>query len=209
LRIESVHVGGGKQRPAVQTALPDTQSAVELQTRPVAHFNAHEPPQSTSDSVPSLTPSVQVGPVRHVKLTHAPLAQSLTSRQRLLSAHFVQRPPPQSTSVSNASRMPLLQSTDDVPHPTVPSTHTLDALQYLPLEAGHVSASDAMTIFVHVPGFVLVRHDWQLPVHAVAQHTPSTHERPSAQVAEVPQVPPEDPLETHVSSSNVVGSPPP
>src|SRR5689334_17699859 len=61
------------------------------------------PPQSTSVSLPFLTPSVQT-----------PFEQSAPTVQTLLSAHLLQVPPPQSTSVSAPFFMPSRQ---------VPGTH--------------------------------------------------------------------------------------
>ena len=51
------------------------QSASTLQTLVTAHLVAHEPPQSTSVSVPFLTTSVQVG-TAHLLAVQTPLVQS-------------------------------------------------------------------------------------------------------------------------------------
>ena len=66
---------------------------------PLRHAPQAPPPQSTSVSVPFLTPSVQVG-AAHLPLEQTPLVQSLGTLHFLVSAHLGQVAPPQSTSVS-------------------------------------------------------------------------------------------------------------
>jgi hypothetical protein len=87
------------------------------QARAAPHFVAHEPPQSTSDSVPFFTLSVQVG-AWHLSsvqnnpqlwLAQTPLAQSLAAPQSLPLPHLLHWAPPQSTSVSPLFRCPSSQ----------------------------------------------------------------------------------------------------
>jgi hypothetical protein len=82
----------------VQTLL--TQSAGTLQVLVSAHLE-HEPPQSTSVSVPSFVPLVQLA-VWHLPLVQLPERQSAATEQPAPTAHLfvVLQEPPQSTSVS-------------------------------------------------------------------------------------------------------------
>lgn len=78
------------------------QSTLFLHACPSPHFGQAVPPQSTSVSVPLVTPSVQIG-TWHVLTTapeHTPLLQSVGWSHFLPSAHALQFAPPQSTSVS-------------------------------------------------------------------------------------------------------------
>jgi hypothetical protein len=97
--ILSVQVAA-RQWPSLQ--LPVVQSALELHTKPVPHA-LHEPPQSTSDSLPLRTLSVQLGGWQTVAQTR--VAQSLPVPQRLSTAHGV-HVPPQSTSLSVSFFLP-------------------------------------------------------------------------------------------------------
>jgi hypothetical protein len=67
----------------------------------------HDPPQSTSDSVPFFTPSVHVA-VWQMFEVHTPLWQSAATAHPFLSAHGEQLPP-QSTSVSVPFWAPSVQ----------------------------------------------------------------------------------------------------
>jgi len=67
------------------------------------------PPQSTSVSVPLLTPSLQPEPA-HVPELQIPLSQSGPMAQSWPGVHVEQSGPPQSTSVSVPSTMPFLQT---------------------------------------------------------------------------------------------------
>src|ERR1019366_8983877 len=95
----------------------------------------HVPPQSTSLSVPSRTPSVHVA--AHFINVHRPPRQSPFIAQPCWKPHFVVHGPPQSTSVSVpfftpsvhvgfeqtlALQMPSTQSRDPTAHP-LPSAH--------------------------------------------------------------------------------------
>jgi hypothetical protein len=86
------------QTPATQ-ASPLTQSEPTMQAFPVAHAAQVPPPQSTSVSLPFLTPSEQVG-TRQTPPEQTLLEQSEEMRQTLPLAQAAQVPPPQSTSVS-------------------------------------------------------------------------------------------------------------
>src|SRR5262249_18557672 len=84
---------------------------------PVAHAFGQPPPQSTSVSAPSATPSVQLA--AQALLPHIALRQSLSIMQALVGPHFGHVPPPQSTSVSP----PFFW-----PSPQPGATHTFVAL---------------------------------------------------------------------------------
>jgi hypothetical protein len=85
---------------AVASHLRLMQSALTAQAFVFAHFVVHEPPQSTSVSVPFFTTSAQLGAVHFfVVASQLPLAQSAEIKQAFASAHFKQLPP-QSMSVS-------------------------------------------------------------------------------------------------------------
>jgi hypothetical protein len=104
---------GAAHWPAVQTPL--TQSLAELHFWAVPHFfaGAHEPPQSTSVSVPFLTVSEHVGIWQTLGVPlQTPLVQSLAPTHFLPSAQAAHAPPPQSTSVSVPSRTRLLHPVD-------------------------------------------------------------------------------------------------
>ena len=82
--------------------IAEVQSASTPQPLFTAHLAAQEPPQSTSASVPFLTPS------SHCEATHkcvVPLqiaeVQSPSTPQPLPAAHFAAQEPPQSTAVSS------------------------------------------------------------------------------------------------------------
>jgi len=76
----------------------------------VSLHGSHEPPQSTSVSLPSVAPSLQLA---HLPLLQLPLMQSLVTLHFSLSAHFPHEPP-QSTSVSSPSTVLFLQLTQTV-----------------------------------------------------------------------------------------------
>ncbi len=67
------------------------------------------PPQSTSLSVPFLTPSLQVGAAQVSSAAQIPSVQSVPSAQLAPSAHRVGHDPPQSTSLSLPSFLPSVQ----------------------------------------------------------------------------------------------------
>jgi hypothetical protein len=86
---------------------PEAQSAGTKQERPFPHLLEQEPPQSTSVSVPFLTPSVQEGPegvAQSFEALQKPELQSVGAAQPSPSAHVfpwaTQVAPPQSTPVS-------------------------------------------------------------------------------------------------------------
>ncbi len=75
--------GGAKPHEATHTPPKQTplwQSPLPLQVRPLTHLVHVAPPQSTSDSVPFLTRSVQVGAWQTLPV-HTPLTQSLPPMQ--------------------------------------------------------------------------------------------------------------------------------
>jgi hypothetical protein len=87
------------------------QSAAALQPRPVAHFVLHEPPQSTSLSVPFLTPSLHESATQRCDVVlQTPLVQSPPAEHPPPVAHLVAHVPPQSTSVSLPSLTPSWQA---------------------------------------------------------------------------------------------------
>ena len=76
------------------------QSVATEQVCPVPHLVEQLPPQSTSVSVPFLTPSLQVA-IAHRPFEQTPLEQSLLAVHTLLALHRLQLVwPPQSTSLS-------------------------------------------------------------------------------------------------------------
>jgi hypothetical protein len=75
-----------------------SQSSGAAQSWPALH-GAHEPPQSTSVSLPLLTPSEQLGGW-HCPPPHTLLVQSLPAVHVCPTAQSPQAAPPQSTSVS-------------------------------------------------------------------------------------------------------------
>src|SRR5262249_3895689 len=86
-----------RQVPPAHTAL--SQSVLAVHARPSAHLVEHDPPQSTSDSVPFLTVSVQLDVHTFVVGSQTPLVHSSAFVQLLPSPHFA-HDPPQSTSLS-------------------------------------------------------------------------------------------------------------
>jgi hypothetical protein len=88
---------------AVQTWL--TQSVSTMQTFPVEHGLQTGPPQSTSVSVPFLSPSRQLD-ASQTPATQSSLVQSVSTAHFWAVAHGAQTPPPQSTSVSVPFWMP-------------------------------------------------------------------------------------------------------
>jgi hypothetical protein len=78
---------------------PLWQLVASAQLLPSAHFVAHEPPQSTSLSVPLRTPSGHEGTAQWVPV-HTPLWQSAAFAQLLPSMHVFAHEPPQSVSLS-------------------------------------------------------------------------------------------------------------
>jgi hypothetical protein len=93
---------------------PEVQSAGTAQERPFAHLLGQEPPQSTSVSVPSLTPSAQpAASHRCVEALQTPEVQSVGAAQPSPFAHVfpwaTQVVPPQSTPVSVPFCSPSVQ----------------------------------------------------------------------------------------------------
>jgi hypothetical protein len=78
-----------------------------LHERPIEQ-GSHEPPQSTSVSVPLLRPSSQVGAEAQTLLVHSWLEQSLASLHARPGWQTPQRSP-QSTSDSSGSITPFMQ----------------------------------------------------------------------------------------------------
>jgi len=87
---------------------PLWQSAAAPHPAPGAHFSVHEPPQSTSLSLPFSTVSEHVGDWQTLPV-HTELAQSCGTPQAAPGAHFVVHEPPQSTALSEPLRTPSLQ----------------------------------------------------------------------------------------------------
>ncbi|MFN7134483.1 MAG: hypothetical protein ACK4N5_20550, partial [Myxococcales bacterium] len=84
------------QVPALHSAV--VQSAFTAQVPPVAHLLLHDPPQSTSVSLPLRTPSLQVG-AWHTPPEQTPETQSFAVEQPAPVPHFVVQLPPQSVPV--------------------------------------------------------------------------------------------------------------
>jgi hypothetical protein len=99
---------------------PLWQSAPTLQVFDVAHLE-HDPPQSTSVSLPFFEPSEHVA-VWHLSgdPEHTVLVQSAGTPHSLPSAHL-EHDPPQSTSLS----MPFLTVSEHVATEQRPVLHTL------------------------------------------------------------------------------------
>src|SRR5262245_64211652 len=100
----------------------------------MAHLLVHEPPQSTSVSVPFFTPSLQAGAVQ-TRLVHFPLVQSVFCVQGWPSAQGPQSIPPQSMPVSFVSFTMLVQlaSTETCAPLQMPLTQSVLAAQSIPL----------------------------------------------------------------------------
>lgn len=94
-----------QQMPSTQGNV--LQSPLSPHICPKPHF-AHAPPQSTSDSLPFMTPSEHEG-TWQTPAVHTPLPQSAGVAHVAPSAHGSQTGPPQSTSVSAPFRSPSLQ----------------------------------------------------------------------------------------------------
>jgi hypothetical protein len=89
----------GWQMALVHTRLAQSAAATQCLSSAHALHPDAGPPQSTSDSVPLLTPSAQLG-CWQVPLVQTPLEQSPGAPQARLGSQATQAPPPQSTSVS-------------------------------------------------------------------------------------------------------------
>jgi hypothetical protein len=116
---------------------PVWQSLPELHILPPAQGRQDKPPQSTSLSVPFLTPSEQLaGAQRNIRQT--PLAQSLPVLHTLKSPQGGHVPPPQSTSVSFPSLIPSRQVDGVVQTPALhaPLWQSEPVLQDLPAAHG-------------------------------------------------------------------------
>jgi hypothetical protein len=115
------------------------------------------PPQSTSVSFESLTPSSQWVATHFLLVAlQAPVAQSPAAAQPAPSAHFVLQPPPQSRSVSLPSLMPFSQV---VPTQTLFTLQTLDwqslAPRHLSPEAHFEQSLPPQSVSVSNPFFIL------------------------------------------------------
>jgi hypothetical protein len=104
------HAAGDGEQHSLPAHTVVAQSPPVEHTWPVAHLVVHEPPQSTSLSLPSSTPSRQLD-ATHTSLStlHQADAQSALCTHFCLSAHGMQVAPPQSTSVSSPSITPSVQ----------------------------------------------------------------------------------------------------
>jgi hypothetical protein len=91
-----VHVGGW-QLPRLHTVL--TQSVTVLHAAPTSHGGQASPPQSTSDSLPLRSPSVQLGAWQTL-FAQKSVVQSLAMVHALGGSQAGHPVPPQSTSVS-------------------------------------------------------------------------------------------------------------
>jgi hypothetical protein len=127
----------------------------------------HEPPQSTSLSLPSRRPFEQlVAPAVHAPLAHTPEAQSLPLLQAAPAGQLARQAPPQSRSDSVPSLMPLVQL-DASTH--MPSRHDCPVGQRTPRHA----TSTQPSLMQAKPG----AHD---PLeHEVAWHPPPRHTEPA------------------------------
>src|SRR5262245_24932915 len=85
--------------PAEQTPLLQSDGAPHLPM--VGHLLAHEPPQSTSLSVPFFAPSMQVGTAHFIIASQTLLTQSVPTLHLSVSAQAGHLAPPQSASVSS------------------------------------------------------------------------------------------------------------
>jgi len=87
---------------------PDSQSLLKSQCNPLGHLFGHDPPQSTSDSVPLKISSLQESISSHVPAEQNPDSQSLFRMHALPSEHLPHNPP-QSVDVSSWFLVPSLQ----------------------------------------------------------------------------------------------------
>src|SRR5688572_11603446 len=93
LRAAAKVTGFTAHRPLVQ--VPLAQSAPAPQSLPTAHFGQVLPPQSTSDSAPSLIMLLHETGTRQTLLEQKALAQSLAIKHICPFAHLLGQMPPQ------------------------------------------------------------------------------------------------------------------
>ena len=130
----------------------DVQSAVMEHTFPSAHLAVQDPPQSTSVSLPSFTPSKQSPPTHlFVVRLQTPLVQSALAAQVRVLAQVKVSPsqyvPPQSVSVSIPSFIPSWQVVAThllVPKLQTPLVQSLLETQFSPL--AHLKPSPSQVI---------------------------------------------------------------
>ncbi len=198
----SVHEGTA-QVPAVQTPLRQLAAAVPHR-RPSAHFfvGAHDPPQSTSVSLPLRMLSPQDGAVQvklgpQFKLTQSPAIAQVCPSAHRRGVAAVAQVPPQSMEVSvpfltvskqvgathnPAVHTPLTQLAATVPHilPTAQAGQLAPPQSTsvsVPFRVPSVHAADAHSFMTHTP---LVQST------PMAQVSPSVHLRGLAAVAQAP-----------------------
>jgi hypothetical protein len=159
---------GVEQKPPAQTPL--TQSAAIPQALVLAHLVAQLPPQSTSDSLPFLTTSVQSGAAQMFAL-QTPLAQSPPTAQNLAFAHFAQVPP-QSTSDSRPNFFPTVHA-GTAQNPPVQTwlVQSAEARQILPSVQG-VGQLPPQSTSVSLPFFTKSTHAAVEQVFAAVLQTP-------------------------------------
>ncbi len=131
-------VQGRVQTWVIGSQAPEAQSAGTAQESPTAHVfpcATQDPPQSTSVSVPSFTPSVQLAATqRWVLPSHRPEVQSAGTPQATPFAQVfpsaTQAAPPQSTPVSTPFFAPSVQvgcATGSALEPPPPPPHAASA----------------------------------------------------------------------------------
>jgi hypothetical protein len=103
----SVHVGA-THLPLAHLLLRQSQSDATPHVRPTGQRAQLPPPQSTSDSVPFLTPSLHVAALQNPAV-HTLFEQSLAVVHALPAPHAAQPAPPQSTSDSVPFLRPSVQ----------------------------------------------------------------------------------------------------
>ena len=144
------------------------------------------PPQSTSDSLPFSTVSVQLAATQTLPL-QIRLAQSVVATQRLPFAHAVHIVPPQSASLSSAFILPSVQEVH-VPAVQRFPAQSVAAAQCLP--SGHLAqvVAPPQSTSVSPPFTSLSTHEMQTPLRhfrfrqsvSTRQIFPSTHAAHSA-----------------------------
>jgi hypothetical protein len=166
----------------------ETQSPLTLQPLPATH-RTQPPPQSTSVSAASLTPSLQPAAGRQALLVQLPLAQSVGKTHICPAAQPGQLPPPQSTSVSALSRLPSLHG-DVAQRPPLQFllAQSKEKLQRFPIaQVGQLPPqSTSLSSPFSIPSEQEGAAHWLFAHTALAQSRGKTHALPTAQPGQSP-----------------------
>jgi hypothetical protein len=186
---------------AEQMPLAQSLSTAGRHASPVAHFRAHEPPQSMSASVPFRMPSTQVSLTHTPETLQAPLVQSAEDRQRWPTAQRLVQPEalPQSRSDSaplttpSRHRFSVQRRSPPTGLPQKPGLQSLLAVQSCPgpQRMAFVGPPQSTSVSPWLSTMSSDRPPRQVaPVQmALRQSCPVVHAVPRGQVA--PHVPPQ------------------